>query len=376
MDKEEQPVQLVLDGFHTDSPKKEDGEPAGFGEGTPDPEIITPTHEQWAALYKIAMEIRKLSPWKTLWDSDLITIRLPGYDEPFYCSTLGKNGDCYAIAVYPGYQAFVSYERLAGARGARAELIAGCEQICLICNFGNREEVSPIDREIYKSLGLKFRGRNECIFFRSMEPGFAPWYLDAKEADLLIRILKHFSRAYSHMIKHNLAVDFDNGEILARYYSPDDKLWLNQVEYYPDRTPYARPAVTITDDPLIRRLLQKKQNSRYLELDLGFLPIPFRDKTDARPYTSRLIALADRQTGISLDSELVRDGEETVNGILNMFISHVTRFGRPSRIYIRNDLALGYIEDLCGKLKIKVVEGEGMPALDSFYAEMDKLLDR
>jgi len=56
--------------------------------------------EQWNKLYEVTINIKKLEPWNYLWDIDIITIILPEYEEPFYCSVMGKNGQCFAISVY------------------------------------------------------------------------------------------------------------------------------------------------------------------------------------------------------------------------------------------------------------------------------------
>ena len=388
MDNQKHPEQLTLDGFTVDSGRETDANPPRPGENAttldspetddsavePGAKYIAPTTEQWAALYKIAMEIRQLEPWYDLWSSELIMIELPEHEEPFFCCTMGANADCYAVAVYPGYQGLKSYERLQSGEDDVALLSVGCEQICMICYFGDREEVTPVDREIYNSLGIKFRGRNEWIYFRSQEPGFYPWYLNTEEADILIRVLKHYTRAFSYMVKNKLEVDFDEGEILARYYSPEDKIWLNEAVLYPDDYLYKHKSLLISDDLFIRRLLRQKRNNQSLEFDMSFLAVPFRDKKGERPHLSRLIAFADRKSGMPFGIEIVRDGEETVEKIIDMFVSYIEQFGRPTRIYIRNDIARYYVGDLCEKLEIKLIEGEGIPALDEFYLELDEKL--
>ena len=50
----------------------------------------------------------------------------------------------------------------------------------------------------------------------------------------------------------------------------------------------------------------------------------------------------------------------------------IEQFGRQTRIYVRNDIARYYVGDLCEKLEIKLIEGEGIPALDEFYLELDE----
>ena len=133
-----------------------------------------PTLAQWAELYEAARSIRQLAPWQYLWDSNLVTLMLPGREEPVYCSVMGRNGECYAVGVYPGYESIMEYHRMARAPHDELSFISVFDQNCLTCYFGDREEVSPKEREIMKSLNLRFRGRNEWIYFRSMAPGLYP----------------------------------------------------------------------------------------------------------------------------------------------------------------------------------------------------------
>lgn len=74
------------------------------------------TIEQWDELYKVTMNIKRLEPWNYLWNMDIITILLPEYEEPFYCSVMGRGGECFAIAVYKGYDGINGFYKLAEAK--------------------------------------------------------------------------------------------------------------------------------------------------------------------------------------------------------------------------------------------------------------------
>jgi len=61
--------------------------------------------EQWHELYDVTQRIQSLQPWEHLWDMDLITLQLPEYEQPFFASVMGRNGECFAIAVMEGIEA-------------------------------------------------------------------------------------------------------------------------------------------------------------------------------------------------------------------------------------------------------------------------------
>lgn len=90
----------------------------------------------------------------------------------FY-SILGKGGDCYCISVYEGYDAFNSFLML--TMQERMNLSVECamfNQHNFTCYWGNREELSAKQRKIIKTLGYKYRGKNNWLYFMSYEPGY------------------------------------------------------------------------------------------------------------------------------------------------------------------------------------------------------------
>ena len=92
------------------------------------------------------------------------------------------------------------------------------EQNCLVCNFGDREEMEAEDRAVLKQLGLRFRGRGQWIYFRYMIPGQFPWFLDAGQAELLTSALQNLFMLCKCYMEGKLKPDFDAGMTLKRWY--------------------------------------------------------------------------------------------------------------------------------------------------------------
>lgn len=172
-----------------------------------------PTLEQWTQLYEVAKTVRRMEPWTVLGEEELITLMLPGWDEPVFCSVIGSCGECFGVSIYPGYIAIDSFYRLLNTSlEDKFNFLLGLEQNCLTCYFGDSKEVMPEDREVIKSLNLRFRGQKEWIYFRSLEQGCFPWFINSEQADLLIYALQNFVMAYTHI--GELKVKFDEGETL------------------------------------------------------------------------------------------------------------------------------------------------------------------
>ncbi len=95
--------------------------------------------EQWNELYEVTISIKQLEPWNYLWDMDIVTIILSEYEEPFYCSVMGKAGQCFAISVYKGFEAVYGFYKIADAKKMPSLQIMRYQDN-LTCYFGDREE--------------------------------------------------------------------------------------------------------------------------------------------------------------------------------------------------------------------------------------------
>lgn len=333
-----------------------------------------PTLEQWKELFAVAQNINQLAPWNFLWESDLITIMLPGREEPVYCSVMGRGGECYAVAAYPGYGAIDAFYRLANSEGDEEDssalaLALGFEQECLACHFGNREEVLPEDREVYASLGLRFRGRNEWIYFRTMDPGYVPWHIDSEQADLLIQTLQNFFMALTHLLREKIEVDFEGGQTLLRFYSPEKELWINTAVKMPPR-PVVVPKLIVDNESLMDQLKKHKSTSAQLEFETTYLPAPIQETKDERPRIPRLALLMDKKSGLPISQRVADINDRIEVDILEMLTAYIKKAGKPASINVRNESSGRYIEDFCQKLGIKLVSGKGVPAIDGLLENM------
>jgi len=325
--------------------------------------------DKWRELYELADEIKHLAPWKVLWDTDLFIISLPQYPEPFYCSTMGKIGECMAIGVYPGSEGINSYVRMVDALKADPPFITGLAQVCTLCYFGDRQEISEQDREVYKALNLKFRGSNEWIYFRSMEPGYFPWYLNAAQVDQMVAVFRQYIEAYQYWLTLPKQDDADTDVIIKRYYSDEKAQWVNTAEsVYPIE--YMLSRVTITDDLFASRLKKQKVIQQSIEYDCVYMPFQVREKKSDRPIMPWILLMADRKSGIVLNQHMGSPQDSIANAVLGMLAEYINKNGRPSDIYIRDDWMANYTEDFCKKVGIKLHVKKVMHAMNRIITQL------
>lgn len=325
-----------------------------------------PTLEQWAALYEAAGSLRALAPWRALWDTDILTLRLPGRDEPVFCSVMGQAGESLGVGIYPGYDAFARLGRVIEPENGTPPEMVMLEQDYLACYFGGREELQPRDRGVIRELGLKFRGRDQWIFFRSIKPGRFPWYITGAEAELMAEALRNLVILCRSFLEGELKADFDGGETLVRSYSPEDRLWRNAAAPMP---PIQCPVyvLELTDELLLARLKNRKKTRAHIELDAFYLPVPIREGRNFPVRAAGMAMLADRDSGMILDQRFVSPEKAREGAVLDLLAGYIQTHGRPAAVYVRNQQSACLLRDVCGKIGVRLLSGMGMPVINECY---------
>lgn len=325
------------------------------------------TLQDWQELYEVTIKIKELKPWEYLWDMDIITLLLPGVDEPFYFSVMGRAGECFSIGVYEGFDDFAGFMRIVESKDIPDHQMFRYQNN-LMCYFGDREELTKSELKIIKDLDIKFRGRNEWIYFRSFKTGYYPHTLDQLQLQRLAELLRHLYMSLRAYIEKGVKVDFEKGNSLYRHYDKEEDLWLNYE--HPLMLPrYNNLRVEITDELLIERLNKLKINRNTIEIDTLFLNTKINDKQFDRPVVPKLCLMADNKTGLMLDQDMLSPEDDDVQCILDMVINYIFQMGRPKVIYVRDDIVGSLLVDLCEKTNIDLKIKGKLKAIDSFYKE-------
>lgn len=324
-------------------------------------ERLEPSLEQWDVLYKAADEIKQMRPWEKLWDTDIFTLQMPG-KEPTFLSVMGRNRECFGISIYPGYQSMSGFDRMMSAPRGEPPFVTFSYQNCLLCYFGSREELSKNDLRIIKLLGLKYRGKDQWTYFRTMRTGYCPWQPDEQEAELLTTALQQFIDAYRAMEEEKILVDFKRQTLLHRY-SPENNCW----ETVPcDKLPVYKNAepVIVKDELLVARLKRMKLTQTVLSLDVIFIPYAVKKKSKGVPFYPKVLLLLDETNGKILCQHLFGIDETEEELIPDMLREHILKNGRPYTLYVRDDRIGNIVEDFCKKIGVRLVQNIGLPNMD------------
>ena len=339
----------------------------------PPAEETPATREQWEQIYEVTKNIRLLEPWNYLHESERITLLLPCREEPVYMVVMGSGDMTYGIGIYPGYNSVQRLMKMLENTLDEDDMSAAFEQHCINLYFGNREELEARDRAVIKELGLKFRGKHEWPYFRSMKPGYMPWHINTDEAELVIAALQNFAMAAVCYAAGEIKADFENGETLLRFYDADSDMWYNTAVKMPP-IPIMSPKLAISDELLIARLNRKKKTRTRLAFGLTYIPAPIQENKNQRPKVPRLAILIDLESGTPVGYTL-NDGSEFIGKtITEMLADYVSDCGRPASIAVADEDTGLFIVDLAEKLGIKLIEDENLSKINNMIMGMMNMM--
>jgi len=329
--------------------------------------VTSPSLEEWRALYQAAGRFYDLRPWTWLHEDQLFGVVNPEDGEVGYCSVMGNLGQHLALAVYLGTEGLGSYFAMCDAEEGSYDLIdAYIEQKSLQASFEDRKFLTDQDRQVIRSLGLKFRGRQAWPLFRDLYPGYAPWYLTAAQARFLTLALEQAAEVAARFREHPEELSIETGHCLVRFAqpSPEGQKWAEEWQPLPEEFPL--PELTFSQDQeavqLLREQSAHKERRGAMELDHFYVPGLIGERGE-RPYHIRELLLVDHGSGFILAHELVSPGTlgQAILSIVHKGLGALEVW--PSQIGVRREELAPLIEYLVAPLGIETVLVDYLPMM-------------
>jgi hypothetical protein len=332
-----------------------------------------PTKREWKQLYDEAKQMIDLAPWEDLEEDDIFGVQNPETGQIDFVSIMGSLGEHLAIAVYLGEEALYDFW-LVHEQQVPPEQILEVPQ--LQASFEDRSELTPQDRNLIKSLGLKYRGRQAWPMFRSYRPGFVPWYLTGDEVRYLTHVLAQ-TRVVVRQLHEtpDLLDPSDDITYLVRVHNtgPDGSMaWSDKVmQIPPPETPAQEIALNreMLDD--VRKL---KSSQVILEVDFFLTPMQVQEKKDDRPYFAYMLLVVDQNSGMILGFEsmgAIPSFSDMLAQIPQAFLGILAKIKiRPRQIQIQTERTYSYLMPICDQLEIKISPTPYLPFLEEAKSGM------
>lgn len=339
--------------------------PTTIDESTSSPADASPIDPiDWRALFRAADAVREMQPWKWMVDDQLFAVQDPASGELGICSIMGFAGLHFAVAVYRGAEGLAGFLQLSTADDDDDATEAYANQRVLQASFESREQLSPTDLRLIKSLGLKYRGANAWPMFRSQWPGYLPWYCTPDEARFLLAALNQVLEVAP---RFRDAPDGPKpprrGEILSRVLRGD--VWEDRWMPLPKPVAPAPPMLPAMDELTLRRLDEKAGIPRQgvWEIDYVILGEGFQEQRGDRPCFGAMAWIVDAHSGLILRVETMdlADRARRMVSLVQQLLMAAP--AAPLALHVRRQNLQGWLLQSTAALSIPVELRRHLPAL-------------
>jgi hypothetical protein len=334
-------------------------------------DALTPTPNEFRNLYEAALAFKELAPWECMFEDEVFGVRSPETDQIGYASVMGTLGEHLALGVYLGSEGlFGFYELSADDTPDIPDLLLETPHVQ--ASFEDREVLSDKDRQVIKSLGLRFRGRQAWPMFRSYAPGYLPWYLTAGEARFLTMALQQSLEVAIRLKENPSLLDPPQPEqLLVRSFG--DGGWID--EWAEPAPVQVRLPAQLHEESVAALQQQLVIQPWKLEVDLYGLS-SIREREGGRPYLGHHLLIVESTSGFIAGGDLLLADpsfEEMWVQVPRRVVEAAIRLGGlPAEIVVRREKLHHYLAPTAGQLGIKVSTSDRLPALDQVRRELER----
>lgn len=325
-----------------------------------------PTTEEWERLYRAAVSLRELAPWRWMMDSEVFGVQDPVTGEVGYYAVLGALGEVLGIVVYMGTAGLEAYRRMASAGGAPVDQFDAMAAVRgFSCFFGSRNELDRADLDVIKHLGVKFRGSSAWPLIRSQRPYYIPWFLNSEEARYLALVLEQATIVASRLVEDEDLLDpprpglhfvrvpvVDNGDLswTDRWLAPKPRAGEPPLK-----------GIQVDLKLIGESILKRRKTSMVLEADVFSIPAPVEGAKGERPYYPRMVLWVNLD-GLVLHFDLFEpDARFLLQESLVRLIA--ASKGIPGEIRLHGATKISELAPLADQLGINLVNVRALRAL-------------
>lgn len=329
--------------------------------------------ERWKYLYHLVIEIGKLEPWDKYWDGDLFVIHPKNYEEPFYCSIMGKEGKCYGISVYEGEEGLKGFLRLASNEYPYITTTYQMGiQNCLVCYYdGKYEQVSYENMEIIDKCGFDFDD-GEYIYFVEFAKGYYPSFISEDKLEKLISVYEGLLYGLNYMLDNDFEPDFDDNEILCCY--ADNHGWKVKTVDKPLMRTDLYPCYEddfLDEESNLEIYNGFKYNDMELVVDMDYLFCPV-ENDEGKDVNLLVILFIDLTHDCILNVINIKPDEDEQEELVDYFKALLCSYGKFESVSARNPVVLNSLYPICEALDIDLYE-EDLEFVDEIFDDFRDL---
>ena len=360
-------------------------------------ELSSPTLAQTEILLELAARLWKRKPWKTLTEDQLFVVVNPADGEQLFVSVLGRGGEQAGVVVYRGADAYFGLldftERASqlpalpdiapemdGAQDLMEQLVGQLSDMNfdpmellqlsqLQLMFEGRKDLTELDEEWIKRHKYKATGRGFPTF-RSVVPGYLPWWMTGDEAAKLQVALEQLIALVE---REDFSPElFEAREIGGK--TPSRELFARAPKKSKGETKWSDTRLKVApgevfkveidpDEEVLARISALPASKDRIEMELVSLPMPLGG-FDQRPCFPSLLLVGQNDKVTAMETLLCGPGPYRLPLLLDAILKVLdARPTRPRKIHFASPF-LGILGFVGETLDIEVEAVEELPTLD------------
>jgi hypothetical protein len=252
----------------------------------------------------LASDLYGLLPWRVLDEDNLIVVRDSVSGELCYCSVMGALGEVLSM------HAYIGAEGLRQFRKVEAEVFADPAEFfvythCVYVEFVPKAELLRQDRELLGFLGHpQGRGLASPIF-RTMRPGYLPWFVTEDEARALAECIRGVIEICAAVVSRKSVKFWERADIypmVTRIEGPEPRYHVEMIQSILPPEPPVAP-VRLDEETLLAVRGKDYAVRGVMELDLTYSAAAIRKKGERNSCAAIAIAV-DAGSGMVLAPEV------------------------------------------------------------------------
>jgi len=332
-----------------------------------------PSKSDWATLHQAAITFKEAVPWNWVDNEGILAVENPDDGEVGYCSILGSGGEEFGLGMFMGEEGYGRYTKLVTGEAEPEDIEESIMARSISMLLVDRDVLQKEDREVIRSLGLRFRGRNAWPFFRSQRPGYVAWFLEKEEVLFLNTAIHQALIVVDEVRSGKLDLSAGDAEnlVLTRCYRGGD--WVEEWRRAPPTSSQSRETHAENIDPVKQAelYLLRSRTSRASgtwELDIFILPIGI-GPASTRRYFPMCFLVVERKLGLIIDSKITEPWL-TLSQKQDEVIQILRKANQlPLEIRVKSDKVRGIVEPITRILDIKCRVGS-LPMMEQAKASL------
>lgn len=334
--------------------------------------IKSPTLEEWKRLYDLMAQVKKAAPWDWMEEGDIFGIQMPETGELGFISVMGALGEHFAVAVYQGAKGLGGFWNMQ-SKGPQLspEIVLQVPQ--LQASFEDRDLIEKEDRDLMKTLGLKYRGANAWPQFRSYRPGCFPWFIEKNEAEMLICALEQLLQVAPRFKEDpSILMPTDNEHDYLMRVNNHGK-WEDSVNHITLREEMTFDL--LMDEEALEHLRTLMPGKFTLEIDLSMMDQPVQEKRKERPFFPFMLMLADHESGMILGVDLLTPlptMEAMWSDVPATIVDKLAEGFPPKEIHVKDDMLYLLLQPVAQELGFSLKKQSRLKEIDRAKRELQK----